>query len=476
VSRPNILFFMTDQHRWDALGCVSDWVETPNIDRIAGDGVRFSNAYTNAPTCVPARVSLAIGRYPHNHGVWRHMRYTLSPREPTWMAAIRAAGYATSVFGKTHLHPQAGDLRDREHLLHAYGLDHVDELTGPRASLACRSNLTDRWQEAGVYGAYKQDLRDRYASRPWVTRPTPLPLELYPDVYVGQQAAAYLRSYDGAEPWFCWVSFPGPHEPWDAPEPYASRYDPASMPLPVEPSSGGRARPRGVLDEKLAESAIAFEPGEIARLRANYAGKVTLIDDQIGEVMRAVDERGDLDRTVVAVVSDHGEMNGDYSLLYKGTFLDPAVRIPFVLRLPPGNGTAAGSVSSSPVELMDIGATLSDIAGASPVKRSVARSVLPAIEGSGEPPRRVAVSELRREVMLATPDWKIARNRRGEVYLLHDLRNDPLETRNLAALPGHQNVERALGAELAGALRRGRALRGRGVGSALQRVRRDGRG
>src|SRR5919109_1680959 len=113
-SRPNVLLFMTDQQRWDALGCVGGWLETPNIDRLAREGVRFANAYTNAPVCVPARVSLATGRYPHNHGVWRHENYTLPRRARTWMRAIRDAGYATSVFGKTHLHPHVGDLRDRE--------------------------------------------------------------------------------------------------------------------------------------------------------------------------------------------------------------------------------------------------------------------------------------------------------------------------------------------------------------------------
>ena len=108
------------------------------------------------------------------------------------------------------------------------------------------------------------------------------------------------------------MSFGGPHEPWDAPEPYASRYDPAAMPAPVpRAATTGQDRPRGLLDQKLADGGVPFEPGDVARLRANYAGNVTLIDDQIGDVLRVVEERGELDRTVVAFVSDHGEMNGD---------------------------------------------------------------------------------------------------------------------------------------------------------------------
>jgi arylsulfatase len=433
---------MTDQQRWDALGCVGGWVETPNIDRLAAEGVRFANAYTNAPVCVPARVSLAIGRYPHNHHVWRNKHNTLSPKRRTWMRAIRDAGYSTSVFGKTHLHPHTGDLRDREHLVRAYGFDHVDEIAGPRASLRCRSNLTDRWEQAGVFEAYKGDLEERFGAKPWVARPSPLPFELYPDVYVARQAAGHLRRYDGAKPWFCWVGFGGPHEPWDAPEPYASRYEPAAMPAPVQPQDDGHERPRGLLDKRLAERRIAFEPGDIARLRANYAGKVTLIDDQIGELLRVVEERGELDRTVVAFVSDHGEMNGDHDLIYKNTFLNPAVRVPFIVRAA-GDGRA-GAVSEAMVELMDLGATLVELAGGKLPRRSLARSVRPVLDDPARPHREAALSELRREMMIATPDWKAALNRRGEPYLLYDLRRDPQETRNLAALPDYAATEREL--------------------------------
>jgi arylsulfatase len=438
--RPNILFIMTDQQRWDALGCAGGWVETPNMDRIAAEGVRFPNAYTNSPLCVPARVSLAVGRYPHNHNVRRTIAYTLPPEQPTWMRAIRDAGYSTSVFGKTHLHPQSGDLRDREHLVRAYGLDHVDEIAGPRASLASRSNLTDRWEEAGVYEAYKRDLQERFANKPWVARPSPLPLDLYPDAYVGQQAADYLRAYDDARPWFCWVSFPGPHEPWDAPEPYAGRYDPGAMPPPIQPSGDGRDRPRGILDRKL-ERGFLLDPGDVPELRANYAGKVTLIDDQIGAVLGVVEARGEMDRTVVAFVSDHGEMNGDYGLIYKGTFLNPAVRVPFLVRVP---GRTGGAVVDTVVELMDVGATLVELAGGSQVPGSLARSLLPVLARGSRRHRKVALSEVRREIMLATNEWKAALNRDGEIYLLFDLPADPAETRNVAALPEYRKIERRL--------------------------------
>ena len=440
AGQPNILLLMTDQQRWDALGCAGGWVHTPAIDRLAEEGVRFTNAYTNAPVCVPARASFVTGRYPHNTGVWKNQAYTLESDAPTWMRAVRDAGYRMSVFGKLHLHPHRGDLRDREPLVRSWGFDHVDEIAGPRAAVRCRSNLTDRWEEAGVYEAYRADLRDRYATKAWVARPSPLPLEHYADVYVGQQAAAYLRSYAGGQPWCCWVSFGGPHEPWDAPEPYASRYDPASMPEPIRAVDDGHDRPRGVLDQKLADGGVAFEPGDVAHLRANYAGNVTLIDDQVSDILRVVEERGELDRTVVVFVSDHGEMNGDHGLIYKQTFLNGAARVPAIVRLPRSMGAAAGAVSHAMVELMDIGPTLVDLAGGRSVEGSLARSLLPMVHDPSARHREVALSELRQEAMVATADWKLAVNRRGEVYMLYDLGADPSETRNLAGLPGHEEV------------------------------------
>jgi arylsulfatase len=443
-ARPNILVLMTDQQRWDALGCAGGWVRTPAIDRLADEGVRFPNAYTNSPVCVPARASLATGRYPHNTGVWKNEAYTLAGNTPTWMRSVRDAGYSTSVFGKTHLHPHRGDLREREGLVRSWGLDHVDEITGPRAAARCRSNLTDRWEEAGVYEAYRADLRNRYATKPWVARPSPLPLELYADVYVGRQATAYLRAYASTQPWCCWVSFGGPHEPWDAPEPYATLYDPAAMPEPIRAVDDGHDRPRGLLDDKLANGGVSFEPGDVARLRANYAGKVTLIDDQISEIIRVVEERGEFDRTVVAFVSDHGEMNGDHNLLYKQNFLNPAARVPLIVRLPRSAGAAAGAVSDAMVELMDVGATLVDLAGGRPVDRSLARSLLPVVRNPAGHHREVALSELRQEAMVATADWKLAVNRGGEAYMLYDLDADPLETRNLAGLPAYREVTERL--------------------------------
>ena len=441
MGTPNILLLMTDQQRWDAMGCSGDWVQTPNLDRIASEGVRFANCVTTSPVCIPTRLSLATGLYPHNTHVWNNMNHQMPAETPTWMQAVRDAGYRTSLFGKSHLHPHVGDLRERENLMNTYGLDDVNEIGGPRASAKVLSHMTAEWEEKGLWDAYQADYSERFSTKPHIVRPSTLGFEDYADVYVGQKAKQYLQNYDRQEPWCCWVSFGGPHEPWDTPEPYASMYNPEDMPPAIPPPST-EERPRGHLDSLMQRVNPTFESGEIGRLRANYAGNVTLIDDQIGEILDAIAGRGELENTIIVHTSDHGEMNGDCGLIYKSNFLNGAVRIPLLVRTP--DSTNAGSVCDSPVEWIDIGPTLVELAGSELQHQQFGKSLGPMLTQPEVSHRDFAISEIEGEVMLLNREWKAALNADGEVYLLFDVLNDPDETHNLAGKPEVADVETAL--------------------------------
>ena len=450
ATTPNILLLMTDQQRWDAMGCSGDWVQTPNLDRIAGEGIRFTNCVTTSPVCIPTRLSLATGLYPHNTHVWNNMNHQMSAETPTWMQAVRDAGYRTSLFGKTHLHPHSGDLREREDLMNAYGLDDVNEIGGPRASANVLSHMTAMWEEKGLWDAYRADYRERFGTKPYLVRPSTLGLEDYADVYVGQQAKQYLQNYERDEPWCCWVSFGGPHEPWDTPEPYASMYNPEDMP-PAVPRPFMERRPTGHLDRLMERVNPAFEPGEIGRLRSNYAGSVTLIDDQIGEILDAIEARGELENTIIVHTSDHGEMNGDYGLIYKSNFLNGAVRIPLLVRTPNGSGEhpskntpPTGTICESPVEWIDIGPTLVEMAGGELEHRQFGKSLCPVLTQPEATHRDFAISEIEGEIMLLNREWKIALNANGEVYLLFHVQNDPNEIQNLAGRSEVADIETAL--------------------------------
>ena len=438
-AKPNILFIMCDQLRADALGCTGGWVKTPNIDGIARHGIRFANCVTNSPVCLPARISLAIGQYPHNTGVWDNCPYELAEGTLTWMAAIRAAGYRTSLFGKSALHRRGPDIRKFEYVLNSYGLDDVDEIRGPRASAETICHMTARWDSLGLFDAFKKDIQERTGKNKTLVRPSPLPLEEYYDIYVGQQAKKYLHSYKRAEPWFCWVSFGGPHEPWDTPEPYASMYRADEMPAPIKRPSLRRDGPKGELDERFAEARDKIDNAR--DLRASYAGKVTLIDDQVGEVLNTIVNRGELDRTIVFFTSDHGEMNGDYGLIHKSNFLNPAVRIPLILSTPEiKNSAHAGAIVDQPVELFDVGPTLADFAGATITYPNFAQSLAPVVRDSTTSHREFGLSEFKHELMHLDRDWKLMLNAASEPYRLFDVKNDPEEMQDLVDQKEHQEL------------------------------------
>jgi choline-sulfatase len=440
-TKPNILLIVTDQLRSDGLGCGGGWISTPNIDRISREGVYFENCFTTSPVCIPARLSLATGLYPHNTGIWDNCMHTLSQESPTWMRAIRKAGYRTSLFGKTHLHPHKGDLRDREDLMRGYGYDEIDEIGGPRACEFLLSHMTARWEARNYWADYRTDIRDRFATKPHLVRPSTLPLDEYYDCYVGRKAREYLEGYQRPEPWFCTISFSGPHEPWDTPEPYASKYAPEDMPAALPPPRDSGKRPKGALDRMIG-NAPRLSEREIAEMRANYAGNVTLIDDQIGAVFEVMETKGWMDHTVILFTSDHGEMNGDAGLIYKSNMLRSAVSVPLLIRTPEtATGNLAGSRNASPVEWIDAGPTLVELAGGELAHRQFGRSLLPILNGSQNTCRRDAISEINGEIMLADEAWKTVLNEGGEVYLLFDRLNDPEERHNLAGSQACQKVE-----------------------------------
>jgi choline-sulfatase len=434
-GRPNLLFILADQFRANALGAVSSYASTPHLDRIAEEGVLFRRAYCNSPECVPSRFCFALGQYPHETGVWRNEPATLNPACPNWMQAIAGAGYRTSLIGKTHLHPHSGDLREREPLMHELGLEDVDETPGPRASMTCLSHMTAGWQARGVWDAYRRDFEERFAGTPYLVRPSPLPLEEYYDVYVGRHAARYLADYRDDRPWCCWVSFGGPHEPWDTPEPYASRFDPTSAPealprLANSASIGGLARRAFDSPEKSPETLSAQD---IRLMRANYAGGAALIDDQVGAILETLRARDELDNTIIVFSSDHGEMNGDQGLIYKSTFFEPAIRVPLIVRVPPAWPGPKGVASDSPVALIDLSATLVDFAGAVVPRSFRGHSLRSIVEGREEDGRSLVLSEFDRHYCLIGPRWKVEFAPDLSIVAAFDLETDPGEQQNIAA-------------------------------------------
>lgn len=441
-KRPNILFIMADQFRADAMGCAGGRVRTPALDSLAAEGIRFSECYTTSPLCVPARISMMTGLYPHTTGVWKNASFVLAPEANLWTKAIRDSGYATSVFGKLHLHTDYGDFIEREHLVNGYGFETVNEVSGPHSTCQTRTHMSEEWKAKGIWDSFCADMLSRPKS-PFAA-PSPLPAENYYDTYVGRKACEYLAQYSGDRPWFCHVSFPGPHEPWDAPKPYSELYDPKDMPDPLPRTvDGAPARPQGEYDGLMQNSVIHCTDEQSREIQANYCGSVALIDEQIGALIQTVKVRGEWDNTIVLFTSDHGEMNGDHGFVHKRNFFRSAMNIPLILRTP-DSAKNGGQVSSSLVSLLDIGPTLAEFAGAALDYEQFGRSLVNCISAPAHKHRDCILGEYAGELMLYDGNWKLALNRHGETYLLFDEASDPTEHNNLAAMPEYQEADAML--------------------------------
>jgi choline-sulfatase len=376
---------------------------------------------------------------------------------PNWVRALRDSGYRTSVIGKTHYYPYNGsvpDMREAEPYIQSLGYQDVDEIPGPRVSGTILSHMTAAWRDLGLMEMVRQDLGLRYSGNQAVARESVLPLEWYPDVYVGRKAVEYLSAYDRKEPFFCCVSFGGPHDPWDCPRDYAAPFDNAVVPEPL-PAFKDRnpARPRGTWDKR--PEYPGFSPEDAASIRRNYAGKVSLIDDQIGKILALLETRGLRDKTLVVFSSDHGEMNGDQGRLYKSNFLESALRVPLIIDIP-GHANAAdakNSICDALVELVDLGPTFLEAAGVESPRGQMGRSVLGCMDSAGKRNhqtrhREFQISEYDHEAMIFDGRWKLAANAQGEAYLLFDLDRDPGEQENLACDGAHDGQQMVLLAQL----------------------------
>ena len=455
-DRPHILILMTDQQRADSMGCTGAApLQTPNMDRLAAEGVRFANAVTSCPLCMPARASFVSGLYCHSHGMWAN-RGRLPAGDETFFQHLQRAGYHTAYVGKSHFyeHLRGEHLRDYEPYMRARGIDTLHETTGPWATTITRSYMTDRWEKLGLYKAFRDDYARR-RKNPTASWPSPLPAEEFLDSYIGREAVSFVDGYDGAAPVCLFAGFGGPHEPFDAPGQYATMYDPADCPPAIAPEpipDGLAPAARGYIHRRdsYLKGADAIDPAAAAATRANYYGKIRLIDEWFGRVLDAFDRRGWLDETLVVHWSDHGEMCGDHGLYHKMCFYESSVRVPLTIRWP--GELPAGQVRPHLAGTVDVFDTLLSAAGCEPSARSQGMNLLDACRDESAPLREAAFSEVAlpvdgrslRTTMVRTDRYKYAVTESAEPIMLFDLAEDPLEQRNLAADPAAADIRAAL--------------------------------
>jgi arylsulfatase len=453
TAGPNVLLIMSDQHRADMMGCAGDAsVITPSLDALAAEGVRFSRVSCQGPLCMPSRASFMTERYVRDHGVYTNWE-EIAPDTPTYAWALREAGYHTSLLGKAHLYLdeklQISHIDEAAGRLEAVGFAEVFE-TGDKFAPKARNKYTDHLAARGLLNSYRRHIADRsYQGEKedgrgatkcvpmWDSTPMPIPLDAYVDTWHGMEAVRWIEQYERDEPFFLFVGFPGPHDPWDAPAEAVARYDGVDISMPgstTRPVVEGTGRYSGLLKGFLGLSDTeSMSDDAIRGMRRAYAADISVIDHAVGLMVAALERRGLLDDTWIVYTSDHGEMGGNHGLMSKCVMYQQAVRVPLIIR-PPGG--CPPRVVDALVEQLDVPATVREVAGAPDIPESEGRSLLACVQGGPPPERAVSVSENWAFACFETERHKLVVDEDAlSPCQLFDLAEDPDEDHNLLAAP-----------------------------------------
>lgn len=475
--KPNILLIMTDQQQAKLRKAAGYPLDTmPNLDALGQSGTDFERCYTPNPTCSPARTSLFTGRFPSAHKVRTNHNLRDARYSADLLDVLKSLGYMTALCGKNHTYFDPKNRVD----FHAES-DHLGKEWG-----------ADSEPDSPLQAEFRRFLQ----STDFIdcAAPSPFPVECQLPCRNTSAAIRFIDKWQKEsapdQPFFAWVSFAEPHNPYQVPEPYYSMFPPEMLPgLPsaeIDLSTKGHkyAWIKDVWDQVIGDS-----PDRIARMRANYHGMLRLIDDQVGRLLTALDERNLTDRTIVIYVSDHGDFAGEYGMMRKGTDLpDCLTRVPMIWRIP--GFPMQGRTSIGTVNLTDIFPTLCDLLDAEIPFGVQGRSIRSLLEGRPVPGEfDVGYSESgfgglywdendgldlceegacrKRETfdclntwtqcgqvrMAVKGDWKIQCDMLGSCYL-YNLADDPAELNNLADDPAYIGMKAEMLRELTAAILR----------------------
>lgn len=429
MKRPNFLFLFPDQWRWDWIGAEGRVpVHTPHLNALAKRGLRFTNARTCSPLCGPSRACLATARHFHRAGVMDN-RDELDPALPNMFQALKAAGYAVMTCGKSDLHTASECFDDSGWHPHLGRLGFTDGIDFPgkwRGINRIRNKLPDAYsaflRQRGLIETYIQDMLERDQQRRTEpvrrhsTRPSPLPEDATADAFCGLSGLALLKRCPPDQPWLLWVNFPGPHEPFDPPASRVSKFAGTVFPDPICPGSSAGEDHQGI--------------------RQNYAAMIAHIDDWIGQLCAAVEQRGETENTWIIFASDHGEMLGDHGRWYKQSPREASVRIPLIVSAP---HQTRPTTCHALVEQIDINPTILDLAGLPALPHSDGHSLCPILQGQQDSLRQYACSALRDWRMVTDGRYKLIQYTNGE-QILWDLESDPQELNNLSSNPEYAPI------------------------------------
>lgn len=408
-KRPNIILFLCDQLRYDALGCYGNHqIHTPNIDRISLTGSTFDNHFVQNPVCSPSRCTILTGRYPKNHGT-RDNGIPLRDSEITLAEVLRDNGYQTAAIGKMHITTQFMPKEDEQEDWPEdnYGFDIIhttcDCKTGEYLSWLKKESPGD-YEEVKMQGERKAredraSASDKDLSGPPQVYPSAINPQYHQSHWIADRMIDLIRESRPGHPFFACCSFVDPHHPFDPPKPYDSLYDPDELEKPVAMEGELSDKPphfkkaqtaKGFSNEKYDYRRLTSH--QWGQIKAAYYGMITLIDDNIGRILEALKERGIEEDTVILFTNDHGELLGDHGLLFKGPFhYDSIIKAPMILKWP--GVIPQGSRYSQVTEHVDIMPTLLEFAGVRPPYGVQGSSMAPILRGDKGAGKEYAMTE-----------------------------------------------------------------------------------
>ncbi len=442
--RPNILWYCTDQQRFDTIGELGNsHVQTPVVDQLVRDGVAFTHAYCQSPICTPSRTSFMTGLYPSKAHNTRNGNASFTSPVPLISKLMADAGYDCGLVGKFHL--QSAGHRTEPRLDDGYRFWKFSH--APR----------DDWPEGHDYAEWVRarggNLDELRASEERV------PTELHQTTWASDESIDFIRQ-QRATPWMLSVNIYDPHPPFIPPQSYLDRFDVSSMPGPHFRESD--------LAQQQELSQIDFQggaqrPDEMGgqEIQAKYYAMIAQIDDQFARILECLDHTGQRENTVIVFVSDHGEALGDHGLVQKGCrFYEGLVRVPLIFSWP--GQFQSGLQSDALVELLDKTATLGELADVMMPEQTQGRSLLPILRGESDPHhhRDYVRSEYFEALdphftggtgtyatMHRTRDHKLVVYHGHGLGELYDLNNDPWEFENLWDDAASQEIKQQLIAE-----------------------------
>ena len=425
-ARPNIIFVLTDDQRYDALGFLNSEIRTPNMDRLAREGVHFRNAFVTTSLCSPSRASILTGLYAHAHGVVDNLERSLSPGTRFFPQDLQAAGYQTAYIGKWHMGLHGDEKQP--------GFDYWISFAGQGNYLPVDgSTINVNGNRVPQQGYITDELTD--------------------------YAMQWLQERDREKPFFLYLSHKAVHANFRPAERHEHLYEDAEIRLPesaADTPENYAGKPMWVRNQRNSWHGVDFayhSDLDIREYLRDYRRTLAAVDDSLGRLLEWISDQGIGENTVVVFMGDNGFLFGEHGLIDKRNAYEESMRVP-MLAYAPGR-FPAGTVVEEMVANIDIAPSLLSLAGVETVRPMHGRDFGPLARGEQLPDWR---SELYYEYFwnwvfpqtptsfaLRTDEFKLIQHHGlWDTDELYDLRNDPREMRNLVDSEQHKPLLRRM--------------------------------